>query len=338
MSVSTSLIPSVAPWFRHAAVATVIAMAALSPAHAQQRNPGQKVGETVFDQPAQSYRFERFVVESADHARRWRVNVGVPTRQAKTPAPVLYMLDGNAAAMVLDQAMLAELAVKAAPVLVFIGYDNDLRIDSPSRTVDYTAWIDTADDENGTPRSSGGGAFAFMDLIERRIKPDVQRRANIDPTRQSLWGHSLGGLFVLSTLYTRPGAFQQYVAASPSLWWSQGAPQGDLERQFIANNHGHAAKVTVMLGGDERTGNRGVRDMTNPRVVAHLRRIGGATPDAAQQLAGRLAAVPGLSVDYREFPGLGHGPMLPASLKATLSALYGITDRSAEPADAAAAP
>ncbi|MBW8373995.1 alpha/beta hydrolase-fold protein [Stenotrophomonas sp.] len=334
MIVSSSLISSVSPWLRTLGVATAIGMAALSPAAAQQRNPEQKVGETVLDQPAQSYRFEHFVLESPDQARRWRVNVGVPVKASAKPAPVLYMLDGNAAAMVLDQDMLADLAAHAAPVLVFIGYDNDLRVDSPARTRDYTAWIDTADDENGAPQSSGGGAYAFLDLIERRIKPEIERRATIDLQQQSLWGHSLGGLFVVSTLYTRPAAFQHYVSASPSLWWSQGAPLGDMERQFIANNQRQPAQVTVMLGGDERTGNRGVRDMTNPRVVAHLRRIGGATPDAAQQLATRLAKVPGLTVQYREFPGLGHGPMLPASLKATLSQLYGIADRSATPAPA----
>ncbi|MGL4693124.1 MAG: alpha/beta hydrolase [Stenotrophomonas maltophilia] len=334
MIVSSSLISSVSPWLRTLGVATAIGMAALSPAAAQQRNPEQKVGETVLDQPAQSYRFEHFVLESPDQARRWRVNVGVPVKASAKPAPVLYMLDGNAAAMVLDQDMLADLAAHAAPVLVFIGYDNDLRVDSPARTRDYTAWIDTADDENGAPQSSGGGAYAFLDLIERRIKPEIERRATIDLQQQSLWGHSLGGLFVVSTLYTRPAAFQHYVSASPSLWWSQGAPLGDMERQFIANNQRQPAQVTVMLGGDERTGNRGVRDMTNPRVVAHLRRIGGATPDAAQQLATRLAKVPGLTVQYREFPGLGHGPMLPASLKATLSQLYGIADRSGTPAPA----
>lgn len=301
-------------------------MAAAVPAAAQQRNPLQKVGETVLDQPAQSYRFERFVIESGAPARRWRVNVGVPTRHNATPAPVLYMLDGNAAAMVFDQAILADLAAHAAPVLVFIGYDNDLRIDSPARTIDYTAWVDVADDENGTPQSSGGGAQAFLDVIEQRIKPEVERRARVDVQQQSLWGHSLGGLFVLSTLYTRPTAFQNYVSASPSLWWSQGAPQGAMEQHFVAAPA--PARVWLMLGGDERSGNRGVRDLTNPRVVAHLRRIAGATPDAAHTLSGRLAKVPGVQVTYREFPGLGHGPMLPASLKAALTELYGAADRS----------
>ena len=121
MIVSSSLISSVSPWLRTLGVATAIGMAALSPAAAQQRNPEQKVGETVLDQPAQSYRFEHFVLDSPDKARRWRVNIGVPAKATAAPAPVLYMLDGNAAAMVLDQAMLADLAAHAAPVLVFIG-------------------------------------------------------------------------------------------------------------------------------------------------------------------------------------------------------------------------
>ncbi len=299
------------------------------PASAQQRNPQQRVGDTIFEQKAESYRFERFSLDSPDRQRRWQVNVGVPLRAGKAPAPVLYMLDGNAAAMVMDQALLAELAGKAAPVLVFIGYDNDLRIDSAARTIDYTAWIDRADDENGAPTVAGGGAFAFQDLIERRIKPEVEKRARIDRSQQALWGHSLGGLFVLSSLYTRPAAFQYYLAASPSLWWSQGAPLGDMEQQFTQNQHGQGARVWVMLGGAERIGDRGKRDMGNPRVVAHLRRIGGASPDAAMQLAKRLGQLSGLEVQYREFPGLGHGPMLQASLQAALSALYGVADRSA---------
>lgn len=298
-------------------------------AHAQQRNPQQLMGRTVLDEPASSYRFERFVIDSPDQQRRWRVNVAIPAKAGKTASPVLYALDGNAVAMVLDQPLLAELAAsKAPPVLVMIGYDNELRIDSPSRTRDYTAWIDRAGDEAGTIQATGGGAAAFLDVIERRIKPEVERRAKIDPQQQALWGHSLGGLFVLNTLYTRPAAFQYFVAASPSLWWAQGAALGDPEQQFVQNVHGQPAKVWLMLGGAERVGDRGKRDMNNPRVVAHLRRIGGATPDAAMQLSTRLAKVPALQVQYREFPGLGHGPMLPASFHAALHELYGVADRS----------
>lgn len=323
-------------FLKRAALLTACCLSGLAAAmsvQAQQRNPDQMMGRTVLDAPSASYRFERFVVHSPDGERHWRVNLAIPLKASATPAPVLYALDGNAVAMVLDPPLLTELAAsKAPPVLVLVGYDNERRIDSLQRTRDYTAWIDRADDENGTAQVVGGGAFAFQEVIERQIKPEVARRANVDAQQQALWGHSLGGLFVLSSLYTRPAAFQQYIAASPSLWWSQGAPLGDMETQFSENRAGQSAQLWVMLGGDERTGNRGVRDMGNPRVVAHLRRIGGAPPDAAHALAGRLATQPGLEVRYREFPGLGHGPMLPASFKAALSALYGIADHSGDPA------
>ena len=104
----SSLIAVLSPWLRNVGAAAALGVVAMAPAAAQQRNPLQTVGETVLDQPAQSYRFERFVIESGEPARRWRVNIGVPTRKASAPAPVLYMLDGNAAAMVFDQALLSD--------------------------------------------------------------------------------------------------------------------------------------------------------------------------------------------------------------------------------------
>ena len=192
-------------------LAALLALAGASfCSHAQQRNPDQMMGQTVLDEPAGSYRVERFVVGSPDGQRQWRVNLLVPGKASNAPSPVLYALDGNAAAMVLDRPMLDELAASPAPpVLVLIGYDNERRIDSAQRIRDYTAWIDRADDESGTRQVVGGGAFAFQEVIERQIKPEVARRANVDTRRQALWGHSLGGLFVLSSLYTRPAAFQQ---------------------------------------------------------------------------------------------------------------------------------
>lgn len=69
-------------------------------AHAQQRNPLQKIGHTVLDEPAASYRFEHFVLDSPDQQRRWRVNLAIPVKASKVPSPVLYALDGNAVAMV----------------------------------------------------------------------------------------------------------------------------------------------------------------------------------------------------------------------------------------------
>ncbi len=66
------------------------------------------------------------MLDSPDQQRRWRVNLAIRSR-----LQAMYALDGNAVAMVLDQPLLAELAARnVPPVLVLIGYDNDLRIDS----------------------------------------------------------------------------------------------------------------------------------------------------------------------------------------------------------------
>ena len=58
----------------------------LPSASAQQRNPQQRVSNTIFEQKAESYRFERFRLDSPDGQRRWQVNVGIPLRGGKAPA------------------------------------------------------------------------------------------------------------------------------------------------------------------------------------------------------------------------------------------------------------
>ena len=174
----------------------------------------------------------------------------------------------------------------------------------------------------------GGGADALLEVIERQAMPELAARLPLDRGRQALWGHSLGGLFVLHALYARTGLFETWAAASPSLWWAQGALLGEPERRFSAHNAGRPARVLVTLGGGERARDTRHRDLSDPRVRTHLARIAAAPPDAAARLASRLDALPGLDVEYREFDGLTHGPMFRASLLHALHAIAGIADHS----------
>jgi len=299
-------------------------------ATAQHRNPLQTIAETVADHPSAHYRFERFTVSSADASRSWRVRVGIPKKNAPADGwPSLWMLDGNAALIEFDAALLAELAAQPTPhALIFISHDNQLRTDSAQRNRDYTPRL--LPPEESTGPLGNGGADAFLEVIERQIRPQVEQLATLNPHQRTLWGHSLGGLFVLHTLFTRTGAFDTWIAASPSMWWGNAYAVTESER-FITHNAGHPVHVIIHLGGLERIGDRGPRDLTNPRVVAHLKRIQAAPPDAAMQLAERLQEVPGITASYREFPGLGHGPMLRASLMAALHAVTGVDDRSDTP-------
>ncbi|MCB8888741.1 alpha/beta hydrolase [Vreelandella malpeensis] len=285
---------------------------------AQQRDPDRTLGHTVLDESIQAYRFEQFDVAHGDEARRWRITLAIP----EYPAPAagfsaMWMLDGNAALMAFDTDLLEMLAERPSPpVLVFLGYASELRTD-PRRRSDYTF---TALDGDDTlpPGQQGGGADAFLTALEQRIRPEVECRVTLAPNQQTLWGHSLGGLFVLHTLYTRPDAFNHYAAASPSLWWHEGALLDAPERAFLAQGVSQPTRVRITLGGAERARDHRHRDLNDPRVQAHLARIISVPADAPPRLAERLAEVANLKASYREFPGLGHGPMLNASLQDAL--------------------
>lgn len=293
-----------------------------------QRNFRQPIGETVADHPGGHYRFQSFTHESADGQRRWRIRIGVPENIPDSqPRPSIWMLDGNAALIEFDANVLADLAGRNAPVLVFLGHDNDWRIDTEQRWRDYTPSQTPPDQPRRHP---DGGADAFLETLERDLVPEVERRARIDPAQRLLWGHSLGGLFVLHTLFRRPGLFGIYVAGSPSLWWRGGEPLRDAER-FVAHNAGRRARLWLMQGEAERLPRTDGTGNDNPRAQAFRTLTASAGPDATRRLARLLASTPGLTVHYREFAGLGHGPAFRASLMATLSAFSGIGDHGPRP-------
>lgn len=300
-------------------VVMVFGLFALARPAMAQPDLNQRIGATVADAPSPHYRFERFVATSADGQRHWRVNLTIPRQRAPRGGyPALYMLDGNAALMEFDADLLAQLARGRAPVLVFVGYDNDLRIDSAARTRDYTP---SAMDDGAGQGPRGGGATAFGQVLIERIQPEVHRRARIDREREALWGHSLGGLFVLDLLYSRPDAFARWFPASPSLWWDNGRMLGELERRFPAREPARPATVTIMQGERERAPREPQAEAADPRVAAQRARIAAMPADAARRLAQRLQSRHGLRACYREFAGLGHGPMLRASVRAAALAM-----------------
>lgn len=294
--------------------------------------PVRTIGETVADRISAHYRFERVAIRSDDGRRVWRVRIGIPrVDPPEAGFPSLWMLDGNAALTEFDGALLEELAARPNPhALVFVGHDNDLRFDTQARYRDYTPEYLPPDRDGDLPPQLTGGADAFLEVIERKIRPQLAGLIRLAPQQQAIWGHSLGGLFVLHAAVARPGSFQTYVAASPSMWWGQGYAAKEAER-LIAHNAGHAARIIILVGGDERKGDLPPRGPADPRAIIHRERLKGAPPDAASRLADRLKAVPGLDVTYREFPGLGHGPMFRASLMNALHTVTGISERVEAP-------
>ncbi len=139
--------------------------------------------------------------------------------------PLVIMLDANAAF-----ATFAEVLRRGAgrpqatgideAVLVGIGYP-DGEDERARRTVDYTAGPGAEMRAGGVPARPTGGRDAFLAFIEGVLKPRLAADLPLDPRRQTLFGHSLGGWFTLDVALRDSTAFSSYVAVSPSIWWDE---------------------------------------------------------------------------------------------------------------------
>ncbi len=284
--------------------AATLCLAFTLPSHAQQtqRPWNEAAGPSIVDQQQSLYRFETLIMSSEDGKRHYKIQIGTPNRPAPARGhPVIYMVDGNAAMASIDVDDLKAISALSAPVLVAIGYDPDARPDVLARAFDYPPPVT----ENGVSKPvevrgrSGGGADIFLDYIETHIKPAVEEREPIDRSRQTLWGHSYGGLFALHTLFTHPDLYQRYVAGDPSLWWYDGILVKTA--QAFDTTLAKDKRIAIMVGGQRRS-----TSMSNA-----------AAQWSAQDMAKHLQDA-GLNVSYENFSDLNHGQMLAASLKPAL--------------------
>lgn len=275
------------------------------------------------------------IVKSSTGAE-YRIMVSVP--EGKAPAaghPVTYLLDGDD----LFPAVVSLLKLQAGTgkaakhngivpgIVVGIGYPETSR-----RDLDYTPEApagppETYRDGRPYPSRPSGGAGEFFDFIEKELKPAIQKNHPVDASRQTLMGNGYGGLFALHVLFTEPGAFQTYVAASPSIWWNNGYILTE-EAAFTKRLAGKPvdAKLVLTVGEmeqslskvelswpDENEREEHRLKVTRRRMVDHVREMGW-----------RLGALTsgGLETDFRIFSGETHKSVIPLSLNHALPHIF----------------
>ena len=303
-------------------VVVVLGAAALLPADAQ---AGVMPPDGAAGEPANAdWQWQRLEVARRDGQGQLHLHLAIPRRPAPAAGwPALWMLDGNAARMALDPAQLQALARGQPPLLVFVSPPAPVRIDGPARTRDFTP-VPMAATEPGQA-AQGGHAATFLAELEGPLRQAVAAHVALDGRQQALWGHSLGGLFTLYAYYRRSPAFTSYFAASPSLWWGNGWLLGAPEQQFLAAGPA-GARLLILQGGNEARSSGTRTDRSPAQVQAQRARQAAVAPDAARQLAQRLGAADPGAVAYVELAGLGHGPMLPASLRRVVHQLAASLD------------
>lgn len=215
----------------------------------------------------------------SDSGQPYRIFVSAPPSDAQAPEdgyPVLYILDGNAYFGMFAQARwVAEFLPIGKAIIVGIGYPTEQPWDV-RRLADFTApLLDPPPRQwRSLAKYPSGARAQFLDFITGPLRSEISRRYQVDPDRHSLFGHSLGGLFVLYTLYERPQAFHSLIAASPSMGWNQ---QGILEdeRAFSARlatgKINRTSRLMVVIG------DRDIDDDPEPSsaLVERLARMSG---------------------------------------------------------------
>jgi predicted alpha/beta superfamily hydrolase len=252
--------------------------------------------------------------------------------------PVIYVLDGDA---YFPSAMAAVEAGNLNAVVVGIGYPHDpawidaelkrhgpiggLLAQAPpfDRAVSLAREYDMSlPGDADTIKSMAlagavmtekdfGGLDDYLKVIETDIKPRVYGLAPIDKDNQTLFGHSLGGLAVVEAMFTEPGAFRNFVAASPSIWWAGRAVLKNEAAFDAAVAGGRAApRILVTVGAEEETVPKLPPEYEKmlPQVKAEIekaRMVGNACDLAARLKA--LHGAPGYAVaDCAVFQNLGH--------------------------------
>lgn len=271
---------------------------------------------------------------SAINGRAYRIQVAMPfTPPPAKGFPVLYVLDGDVYfGTYAFAARLRAMSREIEPVVVVgIGYpDAQASIATALARRQYDLTPTDADDETKAmaARSGGGaleyaGANVFLRIIEEEIKPRVAKIVPVDPDRDILYGHALGGLFALHAMFTRPHAFQTYLALSPSIWWNHSA---ELKNEAAFASLVTAGKATprllIAVGGMEQTTPTGPLPPAMTRADVAKLTANEAMVDNARKLARRLTSLrgtPPYEVQLEVMDGESHVSVAWAAVNAVLN-------------------
>ena len=122
--------------------------------------------------------------------------------------PVLYVLDGDIAfGMAASIARYLQVGENIPElIIVGIGYGSLDKSAGEKRRRDYRP-------------IATGGAENFLNFLKDELIPFIDMNYRTVSEDRTINGYSIGGLFGLYTLFTKPETFNRYIIGSPSLTW-----------------------------------------------------------------------------------------------------------------------
>ncbi|MCV9906787.1 alpha/beta hydrolase-fold protein [Brucella sp. HL-2] len=270
------------------------------------------LGSFLVNATAQAERPQAGSFDMQANGINYRIFVAAPAEKApKDGFPVVYMTDGNR--MLPIAAKLMEENPKLNAVFVGIGYPTEDK-DEIVRLRYFDLTPPTPNDlipvRFNVPKT--GGRDAFFDFLDHQVKAEIEGRFPIDPTKQALFGHSLGGLFTLYALFNHTDSFQTYSAGDPSIWWNGRAILADKD-QFVKAFKVDPKPLRLLI---ESSGKRGERPSQSQEETERLKTLRGGP--SGTDIQAELKQLPGFEVAYRRFDNESHGSMIPLTVEDSL--------------------
>ncbi len=216
--------------------------------------------------------------------------------------PVLYMLDGNGLYPLVVNKAISKFPSDSLPIIIGIGYPVDEAFPSKIRTYDYTPKV------AGEAFQEGGGSDGLYQFLQETIRPWAEQQFPLDKQKQTLFGHSFGGLFTLMAYQNHPNDYQSYVSASPSLWWGEGK-MVDIAK---LTDKQAASPINITLGGLEEKPD--LSRLTDEQKKNYQVRKSWIT---ARQICDEIQSHDRIC-DFTLFEGKNHGSVIPDAINKAL--------------------
>jgi len=154
-----------------------------------------------------------------------------------------------------------------------------------------------------------GGADAFLRFLREEALPFISERYPTAAEGRTIFGSSLGGLFVSYALLEAPDVFDNFIAVSPALWWDD-ERIFDVEATGAAGREDLSASVIVAVGAQEESPD--IPMLARFKMITNARRL-------VDQLSRRDH--PSLDVQIDVLEGESHTSVVPVALTRSLRTL-----------------
>ena len=205
---------------------------------------------------------EVITIKSKKVNQEYRISVALPYSYPSKPRkryPVIYLTDANYYfGMVTELTRIMPICGEAPETIVVgISYPVDEPLATAFKRIgslrarDFTPVVDKKWQKED-PGIKTGGAGRFLRFIETELIPLVEAKFRARSMDRILAGHSLGGMFVLYTLFHQPNLFKGYLAASPAVDYLDNVLFKH-ESQFAKTHKSLPVKLYLGVGDREET-------------------------------------------------------------------------------------